>query len=364
MKLLEIFSGAEQQELLLKVLKAHGYQASHCAYRSHFHKGQTVSAVSVHMENVRGNFIAVYFYYDEDFDHWCAERVLPRGYKFGQFDTPEELLDYLEYLKNPYKRKKVEEARAPKRQEPALPPAKPEDIEAVREAVGFLFAVQKRLEKLDELYADPDSYGGIGIYSHYISFRWFGGGGERIPATEKQAIRKIVKEERAKRKQLQRFLSDTVQFDEGEGGIEVPWYKVWASGNSPEWDAAWKAAGMKHVDYEDMVGDIHALAESHKFVSDEDAEQVEFELGLLKRFLLKQLPGDSITMGSGTNGGSLTVVHNLKHFFIEHHLSEMGKIMGTPPGHYRVSWYVEKKPKEKTFPTIEDVVAHIKKVAK
>jgi hypothetical protein len=148
--------------------------------------------------------------------------------------------------------------------QPALPPAKPEDIEAVGEAVGFLFAVQKRLEKLDELYVDPDGYGGIGIYSYFISFRWFGGGGEAIPTADRQAIRKIVKEERAKRKQLQRFLSDEVQFD--EDSIEIPWYKVWISDNSPEWASAWKASGMKHHDYEDMAGEIRALGEARASV--------------------------------------------------------------------------------------------------
>ena len=152
--------------------------------------------------------------------------------------------------------------------EPALPPAKDEDIQAVREAVGFLFAVQKRLEKMDSIYKDDDGYGGIGIYGHHISFRWFGGGGEAIPTAERQAIRKIVKEERAKRKQLKRFLSDRVQMEPGEGDICVPWLSgYW----SPEWQSAWKAAGMKHVDYEDMVKDMHSLGEAvklHEIVDD------------------------------------------------------------------------------------------------
>jgi hypothetical protein len=255
---------------------------------------------------------------------------------------------------------KLLEIKKPK--QPALPPAKPEDIEAVREAVGFLFAVQKRLEKMDELYADTEDFGGIGIYHHDISFRWFGGGGEAIPRNDQRAIRQIIKEERAKRKNLKLHLSDKVEMEVGEGTISVPWLPEMGPGCA-EWDAAWAAAGMKHVDYPDMVKDLHALAESHKFVSDEDADQVEFELNLLKKHLEKQLPGCDITVGKHTNGGDLHLVYNLKMFFICHPLSEVGKIMKVPLDHYRVCWYVNKKPREKTFSSIEDVVAHIKKVA-
>jgi hypothetical protein len=160
---------------------------------------------------------------------------------------------------------------------PPLPPAKEEDIQAVREAVSFLFAVQKRLEKLDELYRDDDYYGGIGIYGHNISFRWFGGGGEHIPPADKAAIRKIVKEERAKRKHLQRFLADKIVFEPGEGSIDIPWLSgYW----SPEFQAAREAAGLKHVDYSDMVKEIHSLAEAR-----EEDEHGSLFLTLLRKLL-------------------------------------------------------------------------------
>jgi hypothetical protein len=155
----------------------------------------------------------------------------------------------------------LSEIRKPAFKEPVLPAAKDEDIQAVREAVGFLFAVQKRLEKLDERYADTDDYGGIGIYHHYIGFRWFGGGGESIPTADKQAIRTIVKEERSKRRQLCRFLGAKVLFEDGEGSIAIDWLHDQGFGRNPAWDNAWHAAGMKHVDYSDMVKDLHALGD-------------------------------------------------------------------------------------------------------
>lgn len=143
---------------------------------------------------------------------------------------------------------KLFEIKKPKQVEPSLPAAKPEDIQAVHEAVGFLFAVQKRLEQMDADYKDTFGYGGIGIYSHYISFRMFTDGS--IPTNDKRAIRQIVAEELRKRPQLKRFLANKVEMPIGEGEINVPWLAgYW----SDEWQAAWAAAGMQHVDHADMV---------------------------------------------------------------------------------------------------------------
>jgi hypothetical protein len=215
---------------------------------------------------------------------------------------------------------KLCEIKKPKHVEPKLPLAKPEDIQAVREAVGFLFAVQKRLEKLDSLYKDTDDYGGIGIYSHSISFRWFGGGGENIPTHETRVIRQIVAEELKKRPHLRRFLSTRVEMPSGEGEINIPWLSgYW----SDEWQSAWKAAGMKHVDYDRMVKDMSALGEAVLLyrVNEDLLSQAERANMLLK--LLKK----SFHAIADASDPPVILVHNLQKFVVISAMKTGGWVM-------------------------------------
>jgi len=231
-----LFSKEERVAMLLVILKKAGFYAKINKYAKDvinvFHIGERGIRIAPHGQS------------------WSIEYTSDTGVHKKRLQLEHDVIDFLNSLRP------VQEARA-KKVEPKVQYGE-EDLKRVRQAVGLLFEVQAKMEKLDDLWADQGS-GGVGIYMHFISFRWMGGGGEKPPKRETQLCQKYVMEAVQTRPELKQiFTGQSMQVDE-EGSVDFPWAVHDISG--PEMKRFWAAFhdNVSSVDYEDMKKDFDAL---------------------------------------------------------------------------------------------------------